>query len=108
MANEALLSRMPIPETQVHRISSELPDANTTTRAYEAALHAAGAPPIDLVLLGIEPNEHTASLFPDTTALDEHEHLVMPVPTPPAPAPGPTRLTLTLPALNATREVVFL
>ena len=61
---------------------------------------------IDLVLLGLGPDGHVASLFPNAPALEEREHLV--VAAEPRLEPFVDRVTLTLPALCAGREVAFL
>jgi len=106
MARESLLDRMPSAPRAVHRIQGEL-GAGEAAKAYEAELRGAGAPPMDLLLLGIGPDAHCASLFPRDAALGERERLVVGVPTP-GMAPFVSRVTLTLPVLNAANEVVFL
>jgi 6-phosphogluconolactonase len=120
MAREALLSRVPIPPENVHRIRGELGSA-AAAEAYEAELrgtygavtpaHAAGGAGegFDLVLLGIGTEGHTASLFPDHPALDVTDRWTTPVdPAPPTAKPLVPRVTLTLPALTGAAEVLFL
>ena len=78
--------------------------------AYEEELKAAfgeGVPRLDLVLLGLGPDAHTASLFPKDDALGETARRAVGVPTP-GMAPLVSRVTITLPVVNAAREVVFL
>ena len=77
--------------------------------AYQAELDAAfvHTPRFDLILLGLGPDAHTASLFPGDDALGERERLAVGVETPGMP-PLVSRVTLTLPVLNAGKEVVFL
>jgi 6-phosphogluconolactonase len=77
--------------------------------AYEQELRTVfgdGVPALDLVLLGIGPDAHCASLFPNQPALDERERLAVGVEEP-GLAPLVPRVTLTLPVLNAARAVVF-
>ena len=111
MARAALLSRVPVPEAQVHRIQGELPTTAAAAAAYGEALAdafslAPGSVPVfDVVLLGIGADGHTASLFPGTPALHEKVCLAIGVQ---APAPPVDRVSLTFPVLNAAREVVIL
>jgi 6-phosphogluconolactonase len=90
----------------VHRMKGELgPDA--AADEYERALQAAGSPRFDLVLLGIGPDGHLASLFPDQASLSERSRLVLGVPEA-GLEPYVPRVTLTFPALANARQVVFL
>jgi 6-phosphogluconolactonase len=105
MARESLLDRAGIPAGQVRRWRAEDPDLDAVARDYEAALRADGGPPwLDLALLGLGPDGHTASLFPGTAALAEETRLAVAVDVP----QRGRRLTLTLPALAGTRALVFL
>jgi len=107
MADTALLSRLSSPP-RVMRIEGELgPDA--AAGAYEALVreHLGANPRFDLLLLGLGPDAHTASLFPGKPALEERDRLVAPVPEA-GMAPQVPRVTFTLPLINRAREVTFL
>ncbi|HUS16794.1 MAG TPA: 6-phosphogluconolactonase [Chloroflexia bacterium] len=113
MAHATLLSRVPIPEANIHRLPTEDADADAAARAAEEDLRAhfnpapGALPRFDLVLLGLGDDGHTASLFPGQPAVEEETRLV--VPTPPGRLPPPVdRLTLTLPVINAAAHVIFL
>jgi 6-phosphogluconolactonase len=100
MAREVLLDRVH-PGT-VHRMPGEL-NQREATALYEAIV--AALPPLDLVLLGMGPDGHTASLFPGHPALGAGGHAVL---VHDAPKPPPDRLSLTLGALREARRVVLL
>ena len=111
MVRESLLSRVPIPAAQVHRIRTEESDASVLAEAYAETLRrgfslAAGEwPRFDLVLLGMGRDGHTASLFPHTPALRERQRLVVAVWVASLQA---SRLSLTFPVINHARQIVVL
>jgi 6-phosphogluconolactonase len=74
---------------------------------YEREYEAAGEPVFDLILLGLGPDAHTCSLFPNDDAVAEPDRPVVGVETP-GMAPLVSRITLTLPVVNASRRIVFL
>jgi 6-phosphogluconolactonase len=101
MVRAALLSRVPIPAPSVHRMEAERADRDAAAREYERALPAA----LDVLVLGVGPDGHTASLFPGSGALDERRRLVLPVDGPKPPA---ERLTITPPVIEAARSVAVI
>ena len=106
MVRETLLDPAHVPPGNVFRWRSEDPDLDAAARDYEEALTAgATAPWLDLALLGLGPDGHTASLFPGTSALAEEDRLAVAVDV---AEMGTRRLTLTYPALCGAREVCFL
>jgi 6-phosphogluconolactonase len=109
MVREALLERIAPAAPDVRRIPAEH-GSHAGADSYEHELRAAfaGSPPaFDLVLLGLGPDAHCASLFPDHDALGERRRLAVGVEHP-GLAPWVPRVTLTLPVLNGAREVLFL
>jgi 6-phosphogluconolactonase len=109
MARESLLGRIEGPQPTVHRVEGERTAAEAAER-YEERLREAfgsGPPRMDLLLLGLGPDAHCASLFPGDDALGERERWVVGVETPGMPPLVP-RATFTLPVLDAAHEVVFL
>jgi 6-phosphogluconolactonase len=104
MANEALLSR--VSGATVHRMQGELGPERGAAE-YEREFAEASRPTFDLILLGIGPDAHTCSLFPGDDALAETERAAVGVETP-GMAPLVPRITLTLPVVNASRQIVFL
>ncbi len=107
LAREHLLDPIGVASANVFRMRGE-DEPRRAAAAYEKVLREefSGRPPrFDLVLLGLGPDGHTASLFPGTPALAEKARWVV---SSPSPTPGERRLTLTLPVLNAGRRVDFL
>lgn len=113
MAREALLDHVPLGETQIHRMRGEDPQPERAAAEYERGLRwALGSsgerpPRLDLVLLGLGADGHTASLFPGSPAVVS-ERLVAAVRHAGDPRPRVDRLTLTPVAIGAAREVVFM
>ncbi len=107
MADRALLSRLSRPP-RVMRIEGEL-GHEAAAGAYEALLreHFGSDPRFDLILLGMGPDAHVASLFPGKPELEETRRLAVGVPLAGMPPQVP-RVTLTLPVLNRAHEVDFL
>ena len=105
MAKEALLDRVPIRQEQIHRIRGEAEPAQAAAE-YEQELGAVGreTPALDLVLLGLGEDGHTASLFPGQPSVHETTHRVLAVLDPEGKL---WRVTLTPPILNAARHVTF-
>jgi 6-phosphogluconolactonase len=105
-AMRAGLDRVPIPAENVHRIEGDRPPIDAADR-YEAALREILGPNgrLDLCLLGLGDDGHTASLFPRHQALREKTRWVLAVHTSAEP---PWRVTMTLPLINRSREVLFL
>jgi 6-phosphogluconolactonase len=109
MAVEAMLSNVPVPPANVHRIRSELPDAAISAREYEGTIRecvqGSPVPRFDLVHLGLGEDGHTASLFPGSAALEEQQRLCV---SNWVTRLNAYRITMTLPVLNAARAVVFI
>jgi 6-phosphogluconolactonase len=111
MANEMLLSKVPVPADHVHRIRGEEPDAGKAAGEYEGALQnffrlkPGEIPELDFILLGMGADGHTASLFPGTEALKERKRLVV---ANWVPGLNAHRFTLTPPLLNKAKCVLFL
>jgi 6-phosphogluconolactonase len=111
MASQAMLSRVPVPPGNVHRIPAENPDAAEAAAEYAETLRgffdvAAGRfPRFDLILLGMGSDGHTASLFPGTDAVHERAGLVA---APWVEKLGAHRITLTPSVLNHAACVIFL
>jgi 6-phosphogluconolactonase len=108
MTRETLLKNVPIPAANVHAVPTNLGTPQQAADAYDQELRkffGSSAPAFDVTLLGLGPEGHTASLFPDSPALEEKTHWVVPVHVEAVP---PNRLTFTLPVLNSSRNTYFL
>jgi 6-phosphogluconolactonase len=108
MARETFLDEAPLPAANIHPMPTVGLTPTAAARQYAHALTQffAPAPPrFDLILLGLGPDGHTASLFPGQPALTD-ARLVTAVHN--APKPPPTRLTLTLATINQAANVIFL
>ena len=107
-AFDNLLSKVPIPASQVHAILENVPVAQAATQ-YEGQListpasvlprNAQGFPVFDMMLLGMGPDGHVASLFPHRKAVAETVRWVLPIEN--SPKPPSERITFTLPVRNA-------
>jgi 6-phosphogluconolactonase len=109
LAQETLISRVPIPSGNVHRVRGEL-EPERAARAYAQEIQDFFCGPharFDLVLLGLGEDGHTASLFPDSPLLFETGRLVAAATAIYQDRPA-ERVTLTLPAINAARQILFL
>lgn len=111
MAYETMLSKAPVPSQNVHRIKAENPDAGKAAAEYAGEVRqffrpgAGQFPRFDLILLGMGPDGHTASLFPGTDAVHEQTNLVA---APWIEKLHTYRISLTPPVLNNAACVVFL
>jgi 6-phosphogluconolactonase len=101
MAREALLDPAGVPAARVHRMKAEEPDLERAAADYATELPSA----LDLVVLGIGTDGHTASLFPGAPTLEERYRLVVPATGPTEPR---TRLTITPPVIQRARNVIVL
>lgn len=105
MVREVLTSHVPLPESQLHRIPTELSPTDAAL-AYERTLRSLlGVEPPDLIFLGLGDDGHTASLFPGHAPVREQVRWVV---ADRLEEQGMWRVTVTPPLLNAAREVVFL
>lgn len=111
MVNESMLSKVPVPSKNVFRVPAEDPDANHAAETYEQTvrqffgLPAGAFPRFDLILLGMGPDGHTASLFPDSSAVQEKERLVVATWVEKFKT---DRITFTAPLINRAKVVMFL
>jgi 6-phosphogluconolactonase len=106
-ARSALLDAVPLDPARVHVMApSDGPfgdDADAAARAYAEEL---GDAPFDVVLLGVGPDAHVASLFPGHPGASVTDRTVIAVRE--SPKPPPVRISLTFPALNRAQEVWLL
>jgi 6-phosphogluconolactonase len=111
MVSEAMLSKISIPASNVFRVKAEDPDAATAAADYEAQLRnffelkPGKFPRFDLILLGVGPDGHAASLFPDSEGLKEQTRLVI---ANWVEKFKTHRISFTFPVLNRAAQVMFL
>jgi 6-phosphogluconolactonase len=114
MAKEAMLDNLGVPPERIHRIEAERPDHDQVARDYEAKIEEVlgripgvgrRPPHFNLFLLGMGEDGHTASLFPNTSALFEKERWVVAQEVPKAQR---ERITMTPPLINAAHFIMFL
>jgi len=113
MVSTTLLASGRVPAGNVHRIRAELPDANMAAVDYDVELHGFfpegmrlnGFPRFDVILLGMGPDGHTASLFPGSKGLEEKERWVVANWVEKFKS---ARITFTFPVLDAARTVLLL
>lgn len=108
MARIAWLNRVPIPQTNIHAIptlsGNPVADANKYEQHLQEFFHCSPGtfPSLDVVLLGMGDDAHTASLFPHTEALQVRDRLITV-----GNKDGNPRITFTYPLINAARSVIF-
>lgn len=111
LVKETLLDPAHVPGERVHRMQGDAPDLAAAARDYEAILRrcaleqVSGVPVLDVVVLGVGDDGHTASLFPREPGVDDSDRLVIAVP---AKGPREARLTLTARVLIAARTTFVL
>lgn len=108
MARETLLDRVPVPAAQIHPMPTHFSDPQEAAVDYERTLRQAMpgvVPSIDLAIMGMGSDGHTASLFPHAPALTEADRWVLATD---GPQDSPTRLTLTIPVFAAAPALYFL
>jgi 6-phosphogluconolactonase len=114
-ARRAFLDRVSVPPQNIHPIPTAANDPADAAHRYEDELEQfygtdrldPSRPVFDIVLMGLGPDGHTASLFPHSPALEEKQHWVVGVPKA-GMEPFVPRVTLTFTALASTREMLFL
>jgi 6-phosphogluconolactonase len=107
-ARAAFLDSVGVEPAHVHEMPStaDADDVEAAAAAYSSELREHGSGEFDVVMLGVGPDGHVASLFPGDAALDVRDRVAVGVPD--SPKPPPQRVSLTFPALNRARTVWFL
>lgn len=107
MAEESLITHIPIPPTHVFRMKGES-EAQAAAQAYEQDLRryfASASPHFDVVLLGMGDDGHTASLFPGTDAIHRKDRWIV---ANEVPSKSTWRLTMTAPLINQAHKIAFI
>ncbi|WP_061965969.1 6-phosphogluconolactonase [Demequina aurantiaca] len=104
-AQGALLSHVPLPEDNIHRMgnSDEFSSAEAAAAAYHGEIADHGNPQWDVLMLGLGPDGHVASLFPQHAGFTQAAASVIAVHD--SPKPPPTRVSLGLSAITRARQV---
>lgn len=111
LAKKALFTPLNIAPSQVYRMAGESKGPQAAATEYEQQIRLATntlstAPPsLDLILLGLGEDGHTASLFPGASVLQDHQRVIAATQSPKDP---PNRLTMTLAAINRASVILFL
>ena len=107
-AAQALLDHVSVDPGHVHAMpaAGEVPDVEAGAVAYAEDVRSLSGAEFDLVMLGVGPDGHVASLFPGFPQLEVDDDIAVAVTG--SPKPPPERISLTLPALNRARAVWFL
>ena len=109
LASDSLISKVPIPPENVHRIKTELPDNEEAALEYEKELRnffTTPYPRFDLILLGMGSDGHCASLFPGKSSLSETTKWV--TVAEPGLKPFVPRVTITYPVINHAHQIIFM
>ena len=110
MINRTLLMNLHMPATNIHPILTSQLFPSDSAEKYEKNIRAffrsrrKAEPEFDLILLGLGRDGHTASLFPQSAALQEKNKFVTDAKT----GSGPERITMTLPVINIAKNIIFL
>ena len=107
-ARAAFVDAVGVPPANVHEMPStdDAASVEEAAAAYEQVFREHGSGELDVVMLGVGPDGHVASLFPGHPALDVRDRIAVGLTD--SPKPPPARITLTLPSLNRTRAAWFL
>jgi 6-phosphogluconolactonase len=108
LARSVWLEPAGAPPSATHRMPADDPGLNAAAVAYSNEIRrvVGDHPRLDVVVLGVGPDGHVASLFPGHPALSEEDELIVPIFD--SPKPPPRRLTMTLPLLTSARRVIVM
>jgi 6-phosphogluconolactonase len=105
MASEAMLDKVPIPPDQIHRMKGEIDPQQAATEYGQLLKQNFGDGGLDIILLGMGDDGHTASLFPKTAALNETHHRCV---ANFVEKLGVWRITMTAPFINRARQIIIM